>query len=369
MNQLAKASCAEASRSAITADFLLSLLDHARIAVWAVDRSLSLAFFNAYFSRGFCELVGNPPQVGMTIEQMFPPNSPQMREAWTALYQQVLMGETVHLEPEFEMSGRTEHFDVTLQPIQSGGEIVGVGGFSRNMTSQKAIESALRARENLLERLLTVEERDRKLIGFEIHDGLVQDATAALMHLQTCRAVSAPPPGRAGIEFELGLQLLRSSINEARRLISGLRPEVLDERGIVGALEEMAKSTARQSGMDVQFSPPESFARPSQFVEMALFRIAQEALTNASRHSKADHVRVSLWQTRHETRLEVVDDGVGFNPGEVSPGRFGLEGMRERARVLDGSVVIESRPGDGTRVVAALPTVEGAESDVELSVS
>jgi signal transduction histidine kinase len=147
--------------------------------------------------------------------------------------------------------------------------------------------------------------------------------------------------------------LVRSSLSEARRFVSGLRAESLDHQGLAAALEEIGRQLTADS--------PTSFALRSdgrarglpEGVEQALFRIGQEAITNAVRHARARRVEVELAFSRRDVRLTVGDDGVGFDP-EAEHAGFGLRGLRERAQELGGRVEIESRPGHGTTLSLAV---------------
>ncbi len=148
-------------------------------------------------------------------------------------------------------------------------------------------------------------------------------------------------------------------MDEARRLIGGLRPPILDESGIVAAIEYLC-SERRQSGQSqIEFVVRVQFHRLAAPLEVALFRIVQECLTNACRHSQSPKIRVELSQLENRVRLTVQDWGVGFDPQEVKGERFGLRGIRERVRLLGGAADINSSPGKGTIITVELPLLEG----------
>jgi signal transduction histidine kinase len=155
--------------------------------------------------------------------------------------------------------------------------------------------------------------------------------------------------------------LISRSIDETRRLISGLRPPILDEAGIIQAIEYLVCEHGRQGGPKIEFVHDVAFERLAPPLESAVFRIVQESLQNACRHSRSDRVRVELVQRGDRIHIDIRDWGVGFSAETVEEQRFGLQGIRERVRLLDGRVVIESAPGKGTHIGVELPSVDRAE--------
>ncbi len=219
---------------------------------------------------------------------------------------------------------------------------------------RERVEIDLRGERLALERLVAYHERESRLTSYEIHDGLVQYVTGALMHLET--KANQPASQLAGdSDYQRALGLLRRSLSEARRLISGLRPPVLDELGLVPAIDYLIRDERFGEGLDCHLTVNEEFDDLSPEISTALFRICQEALTNAQRYSQAHRVDVRLTRTAGTVRLVVEDDGAGFNLDSVSPRSFGLVGMRERARLLGGRASITSAPQQGTRIDVELP--------------
>jgi signal transduction histidine kinase len=159
------------------------------------------------------------------------------------------------------------------------------------------------------------------------------------------------------------MRLLEQGHDETRRLISGLRPPVLDESGVVEAIAHLVHDQTRQKGPQIDYHSMVEFDRLVPALENAVYRICQEAITNAAQHSRAEKVRVSLVQLRNRLRIEVRDWGVGFDAKTAATGRFGLEGIRQRARLLGGKCNIRSRPGQGTRVIVELPVLESQEEE------
>ena len=215
-----------------------------------------------------------------------------------------------------------------------------------------AIPDAPPRGEAALHHLLEQQERERQLVAYEIHDGLAQYVAGALMHLQASLGDTIAPPTRQRIEE--AIRLLRVAAAESRRLIGSLRPPALEEQGLVEAISALV-AEARADGPAIEFSHSISGDAIPSPVGGAIYRITQEALANARRHARARHVRVALEPVPGGIRLCIRDDGSGFDPATVPRDRFGLEGIRHRARLLGAEPRIESGPGRGTSVEIDFP--------------
>ncbi|MBX3414341.1 MAG: PAS domain S-box protein [Pirellulales bacterium] len=239
-------------------------------------------------------------------------------------------------------------------------EFPGAVAIFHDITERKRAIEANEAERVRMRQMLLAHERYTRLIAYEIHDGLVQDVTGALMHLEAIRQKQPPTAGAVADEFDLCLRLLRDSIDEARRLISGLRPPIIDEQGLVAALQYLVSEAMSRSNIDIAFDCNTEFDKLETLLETTLFRVAQEALTNVRRHSHARRALVRLVKAGDRVQLEVRDWGVGFDPARISDHRFGIYGIKERARILRGEARIESAPGEGTRVFVDLPIAHAA---------
>ena len=208
------------------------------------------------------------------------------------------------------------------------------------------------------------------LISCEIHDGLAQELAGAIMQFEACRSFKTTNPKQAARAFDLGMQLLRKSNAEARRLIGGLRSPRLDEEGVVGAVESLVEEWAQRNKVKIKFHSnlPELDLPP--LLENTVFRIVQECITNACRHSKSEKVKVELIQRGEWLKIRVQDWGVGFKTNRVAKGHFGLEGIQERARIFAGHASIKSSPRKGTEILVELPLHPVfADSDSRLAAS
>ena len=205
-------------------------------------------------------------------------------------------------------------------------------------------------------RALAAEERNR--LAREIHDTLAQGLAALTMQLEVADAVASPgADDRVSAAVQRALSLARSTLEEARRSVLDLREAPLDGRTLREALETIAsdaRTASHSLEIDVYASDDAGDGLPPA-IEGGVYRIAQQALANAIQHAGARHVVVRLTRMATELRLRVEDDGAGFDPAEVAADRFGLVGMRERARLLGGTVVVESAPDAGTAIEVNVP--------------
>jgi two-component system NarL family sensor kinase len=209
--------------------------------------------------------------------------------------------------------------------------------------------------------LAVLEERTR--LAREIHDTLAQQLTAIVLQLEAAEAFVERSPGRAGAVVVAARDLARSALQEARRSVWNLRPAPLEATGLVAALDREVRRWRQHSGIPARLHA-EGLPTPLPLqpaTEVALFRIAQEALANAARHSHARRVDVTVARRDGCLEVSVSDDGEGFDADRgPNPGSFGLMGMGERARLAGGTLEVSSSPGQGTRVVVRLPLGETA---------
>jgi two-component system NarL family sensor kinase len=222
-------------------------------------------------------------------------------------------------------------------------------------------------RARLFERsaqLGALEERNR--LARELHDTLAQSLAAIALQLESADALleAGARKERVSPAVQRALALTRASLDDARRSVLDLRAAPLEGRTLAEALATLVKSADGNEGLAASLELIGA-ARPLPMrVEVALFRIAQEALNNTLQHARAQHCCVRLTTTPDEVRLLVTDDGAGFDADELAEGRFGLVGLRERVRLLGGALRLETNAGAGTTVevvVALLPDPGGED--------
>jgi signal transduction histidine kinase/ligand-binding sensor domain-containing protein len=216
---------------------------------------------------------------------------------------------------------------------------------------------ALRLRQVRERYAAVLQERNR--IAREIHDNLAQEILGISVQLEIVARTMASAPDAARKHLDRARALVRSSVAEARRYVWDLRSQSLDERDLPAALAEMTRRLTAEGGVQTQFSVGGTFRPLPPQVENNLLRIGQEAVGNAVRHAQAKNLSVSLDFGAREVRLEVKDDGRGFDPAAYNDGgrggHFGLVGMRERAEQMGGTAAVNSAPGAGTEVTVRVP--------------
>jgi signal transduction histidine kinase len=213
-------------------------------------------------------------------------------------------------------------------------------------------------RGDMLHRVVVAQETERQRIARELHDETGQSLTAIGMGLRGASSTIQHDPEKAAHTLRQLEGLTAASLSELRRIIADLRPSHLDDLGLAAALRWYANEVETRTGLHIQVETSgEARPLPSELTT-TLFRITQEALNNVVRHAQASKAMVRLCYCPEGVRIEVEDDGQGFNPDHIdrwNRSSFGLLGMSERAALIGGSVQIDSRPGKGTKVLVGIP--------------
>jgi signal transduction histidine kinase len=240
-----------------------------------------------------------------------------------------------------------------------------------NREKQDMIEELKAARSDLAkaERQAGMLEERQRLAG-EIHDTLAQSFTSVVMHLEAAeQALEGDLPGSRR-HIDQARQSARQGLNEARRFLWALRPEVVERQPLTQALQRIGQRWSEENGIPFQLETAGAQRPLPAPVEATFLRAAQEALTNAGKYAQATQVNLTLTYMEDQTVLDVQDNGVGFDPplaalkAEMDHG-YGLAALRERAAQLGGSLEVESAPGEGTTVVIALPASVASEASAE----
>jgi signal transduction histidine kinase len=204
--------------------------------------------------------------------------------------------------------------------------------------------------------VLTAHEAERKRIARELHDDTAQALTSILVRLRLLERTADDANILRNVE-ELR-ELTSGALDSVRRMAMDLRPAALDDLGLVPALHAYAERFSENWPTEVSVSADSLRRRLPANIELVLYRVVQEALTNVAKHSSAATAHVSLSRSRNEVTLQVQDDGVGFDPAgktESNGTGLGLFGMRERLALVNGDVQIESVKGQGTKITARAP--------------
>ncbi len=329
---------------------LAQLIDLSPVGIAVVDADGNLRLANPALCR-FLDLAAASAWVGRGLAEFLDPAfAPQTLDALAA----VLAGGA----PVSSLDARLIRADGSTLAVEID---AAVSQWDRKPMVQMIVRDITdRRRSELL-------EGEKRHIAYELHDGLAQMVAGTHQHLQAfahqCRLRS--PAARQ--ELDQSLQLAHAAVKEVRRVLAGLRPTALDDFGLVMALRIHAEALAAD-GWDVDFAGDLGNAILSPDQEMALFRVAQEALNNVRKHAEARSIQVRLSAQDAIVRLDIADDGKGFTvPAAVDRAGarqgLGLHSMEERLALVGGRLAIQSGAGAGVRVVAELPLTSRPKDD------
>ena len=259
---------------------------------------------------------------------------------------------------------RREFTDADTELLRSVAGLM--AGAIENARLHRRLAEREEALERFTERIVLAQESERRRLAGEIHDGISQRVVSLSFHLSAAAdavaAGDAAPPGLAASEIASAQSLAEAALDETRFAIAGLHPPVLDDLGLAASLESLGRSFP---GLDVRVGA-EARRLPAH-VEVAVYRIAQEALQNVVKHADARSVDVRLTARDETIVLEVEDDGKGFAPaalmGPQAGVGYGVPGMRERAELLGGRLELQSCPGHGTVLRLSFPAAAPAGSE------
>ena len=214
---------------------------------------------------------------------------------------------------------------------------------------------------SLSRQVLLAQEEERKRISRELHDVIAQTLTSINLRLATLKVGAATDGEDLEENIARTQKLVEHSVEIVHRFARELRPTVLDDLGLIPALHTFMKGFKEETGIQVSLTAFAAVEKVSEDQRTVLYRVAQEALNNIARHSKASHAQVDIQKRNGTVCMKITDDGKGFLPAGKSPEkagkRLGLLGMRERLEMVNGTFAIESVPGKGTTIVAEVPLI------------
>jgi PAS domain S-box-containing protein len=328
---------------------ITSILRYTPAVVYLKDRQGRYNLVNPRYEELFG--VTNKDVQGKSDHDIFPPD---VADQFFAHDLKVLKeGQALQVEEYIPLADGVHTYLSVKFPIYSAsGAAEGLCGIATDITELKKAQQQLRL---LSGSIMAGQEKERRAIARELHDELGQILTALRMDAVWLSDNLKEKNTQAAERARSMCQLIDKTLDEVRGLATRLRPGMLDDFGLIDALEWFTKDFAKRTGIATTFTHPE-MSDVDSLVATAAYRIAQEALTNVARHSYATRVTVTMQVENGNMTLAVTDNGRGFDPKDLRESEcLGLAGMRERAGLLGGSLEMQSKPGGGTRVDVRLP--------------
>ena len=301
-------------------------------------------------------LASNRLAVGAHLEAVLPPRIARQRSE--ALRAVLATRRPLVLEEQITSGHAQVHLSTTVTPLTSpDGTCAKVVMVSRDTTADRERESFLR---RFSKSILSAQEAERKRVAGELHDGLAQSLAALLVAL---RQIEHDLPPRDFLQRQragAAIDSVRALIEDARRIAHKLTPAILEDIGLVAAVDRLMRTFFDADGVAAlrQVIPLDGVFLPEE--EIHIYRVLQEIFNNIHRHARATRVELSIRRAGSAVEFEVRDDGIGFRVDRpVAPGpdgdHQGLRGLQERARLLNGTLTIQSTPGAGTAVLLTIP--------------
>jgi PAS domain S-box-containing protein len=274
---------------------------------------------------------------------------------------------------QFEVELRILRSDNSIRDVltrgeaefDQGGRVKGLFGTTQDITERVLAEKTLKAQSEQLRilsaKLSEAQEAERKRIARELHDQVGQNLTVVGINLNILRSAISRDSLTAHHNCLLddSMLLVEQTSEFTRSLMADLRPPDMDDYGLIASIQWYSERFSMRTGIEVIMKGDEIHPRPSTFLENNLFRIVQEALTNISKHARAKKVRIRINVAENRLKLNIVDDGIGFDPKKLHtvPERqgLGLMNMSERVESIGGHFSIKSKPGKGTDIAVEVP--------------
>jgi len=334
-------------------ELLKSFVKHVPAAVAMLDRDMRYLQVSDRWCSDFS--LDSSKMLGRSHYEIFP----DMPDGWTQIHRRALAGETLRAEEDrWDREGGPTWLRWEIRPWQNlDGVPGGIVIFSEDITRRKNAEEALLG---MSRRLIEAHEQERTRIGRDLHDDVVQ--RLALLAIELGAVQQDVPDSASELRTRIGkLQNETTRItNDVQSLSHELHSSKLDYLGIVGAARSFCKEFSKHQKVKIDFQSHDlPTALPTE-LSLSLFRVLQEALRNAKKHSGVKRFEVRLWGSTEEVHLTIGDLGVGFDTGTAMKSTgIGLASMQERLRLVDGELSINSQPKGGTTIHARVPFGSG----------
>ena len=347
-----------------------SLIESAPDAILTIDRDGRIVMANEraeeMFGYARSELIHRP--VELLVPESLRGAHAKRRTTYTEMPEIRPMGAGLELKA-LRRDGSELPVEISLSPLQIDEEFL-VISVVRDISDRKRLEEAERDRvhaqsqfekqrakarmhREVLRRSIAAQEEERRRIARELHDETGQALTGVILGLGRIKS----SVGTVGVSAEIDRlrEQVVQAINELRNLAMRLRPTALDDLGLVPAIERLTEEAALSGGARVSFNHIGLTNRLDSDLETAIYRVMQEALTNALKYSRANEITLDIVASRDTLIAKVIDNGCGFDPDAVTDGALGIAGMKERADLVGGRIDVESELGKGTAVTISIP--------------
>jgi two-component system, NarL family, sensor histidine kinase UhpB len=278
--------------------------------------------------------------LGRTDAELFPSGQ---ADRLTQIKMRVMMtGAGLRQEIALTTGGRKHYYDLTVEPVRDpAGLIAGITGAAMEITERKRLE----------EEILHISEMEQRRIGQDLHDGICQHLAGIELKSQSLAEILAKKARGPAAQAEQIARHVRDVIGQTRSLARGLCPFILESEGLVSALRELAAGTQNLFNVKCKFEGDSSIAIPDQTVATQLYRIAQEAVTNAVKHGKGRAIEISLTRAADQIVLAVTDDGVGFRSSVQGGPGMGLRTMQYRAGRIGAALLVQTPSQGGAKII------------------
>lgn len=214
----------------------------------------------------------------------------------------------------------------------------------------------LRYRQLQSEYIIYGQEEERLRLARDIHDGPAQSIAGISFKAEFCKKLIDQDPIRCKQELNLLTEMVRDTLGDVRNIIFDLRPMSIDDLGLTPTLKNYIEKIKKENAIDLQLKITGRVVRLASHLEVGIYRIVQEAMSNVLRHAKASYACIEVTYTSEQIWVRIIDNGEGFDVDKVATGHYGLIGMRERAKLFTGDLEINSMPGKGTTIRLVINT-------------
>ncbi|WP_445665187.1 PAS domain S-box protein [Fodinibius sp. AD559] len=267
--------------------------------------------------------------------------------------EETYIGEWRHLKKD----GTLMHVEVTASNIQYRDQTYRLA-LMHDITEQK------RMQEKIIQSVIEGEDRERKRIAHELHDGLGQHLVAASMNLQSAKADIEKLSDKRQKQFETGISLLKNALSETRNIAHNLMPKAISDYGLIAALENLINDFNKSTEIDFHFNHNYDELKLKDQAEINIYRIFQELITNAVRHSECTRIEITLHLKNDSLKIMIKDNGIGTQLDEQDEkAGLGLRSIKTRVSNLNGSLDINSEPGEGMQTTITIPEVNNLKSN------